>query len=231
MSEVANKGVVVRIQGVRHLFTYLFDQALGKRPENMGKPIGYRDTFLIVPNSEQDKLIRAAISTAARNQWGDKAALMVDSFKFDSTKFPYRDGNKPGPNGNISPDTQGFWTLTAIWKNQPKLLNERNEYLIEAQHRAAVNGGNTDAKLAPEAGGKECGKLFPGAYVTGIVEIWPQGGQNAGIRCQLQGVRHDRDADRIGGGGGRTASDNEFGPPPGNPDRAPVGGNPDDIPF
>ena len=233
MSEVTGKGVVVRIDGARQCFTYLFDQAVGRRPENMGKPIGYRTTLLIVPNSENDKKIRAAISQAARNAWGDKALLMVDSFKADSTKFPYRDGNKPNGKGETSEATTGFWTLTGIWKNQPKLLNERNEYLIEAQHRAAVNGGNPDAKLAPEAGGKECGKLFPGAYVTAVVEIWPQTGMNAGIRCQLQGVRHDRDAERISGGGGRTARDDEFGPPPGNPDGARVGGNPDtdDIPF
>jgi hypothetical protein len=235
MSEAkGNKGVVVRVTGIRHCFTYLFEQATGRRPENMGKPTGYRDTFLIVPGSDNDKAIRAAISLAAKNAWGDKAAVMVAAFKDDATKFPYRDGNKPNGKGELSEVTAGFWTLTGIWKSQPKLLNEKNQYLVEAQHRAALNGGNPDAKLAPEAGGKECGKLFPGAIVTGIVEIWPQVGVNAGIRCQLQGVRHDRDAERITSGGGRVASDAEFGPPPGNPDADDdiVGGNPDnDIPF
>lgn len=233
MSEAkGNKGVVVRISGVRHCFTHLFEQALGKRPENMGKPIGFRDTFLIVKDSEQDKTIRNAISQAAKNAWGDKAALMVASFKDDVTKFPYRDGNKPNGKGEISETTQGFWTLTGIWKSQPKLLNEKNQYLVESQHRAAVNGGNPDAKLAPEAGGKESNKLYPGAIVTAVLEIWPQTGMNAGIRCQLQGVRHDSDGERISSGGGRTAADTEFGPPPGNPDGDTVGGNPDDdIPF
>lgn len=202
-------GEQIRLTGVRQCFTYLYDQHTSKQSGNKS----YRTTLLIVPGSEQDKQIRAAINASAKKAWGDKAAVMVGAFKNEVTKFPYRDGNRPDGNGNVSPDLAGKWTLTAIaGKTQPTLKDENN------------------VTLDPLV--KDGKKLYPGAIVTAVVEIWAQKGENAGIRCQLQGIRHDRDAERIGGGQ-RKANDDEFGPPPGNPDAAGVGGNPDsdDIPF
>lgn len=205
----ANKGVVIRLEGVRHKFTFLFTKHISKTNGNQT----YRDTFLITPGSVQDKAIRAAISQAAVNGWSDKATAMISAFKGDRTKFPYRDGSLPDGEGNVDPDLNGFWTLTGISKTQPTLKDQNNKDI--------------------ESLGKNGELLYPGAIVTGVVEIWPQLGTNAGMRCQVQGVRHDRDAPKLGGGG-RKARDDEFGPPPGNPDADEdlVGGNPDkDIPF
>lgn len=199
-------GVKLTLKGVRHMFTYLYEQHTSKT--NGGK--SYRDTFLITPGSDADKQIRAAISQAAKNAWGDKAPLMVKAFAADRTKFPYRDGDLPDNSGNVSADTAGFWTLTGINKVQPSLFDENNGDI----------GGM----------GKNGEKLYPGAIVTAIVRIWPQTQRDrAGIRCELQGVRHDADAARIGGGG-RRADASEFGAPVGNPDKDDdlVGGNPDD---
>lgn len=206
-----DQGVKITLRGVRHCFTYLYEQHISKT--NGGKT--FRDTFLIVPGSEQDKQIRAAISQAAKNAWGDKAQLMVKAFAADRTKFPYRDGSLPDSAGNVNPDLERFWTLTAINRVQPSLWDENNQDISGMSKNGA--------------------KLYPGAYVTAIVRFWPQTQRDrAGMRCELQGVRHDRDADRIGVGG-RRASVDEFGPPPGNPDADAdlIGGNPDsdDIPF
>ena len=166
----AKTGVHVRLEGLRQCFTYLFDQHTSKQSGNKT----YRTTLLVTPGSPQDKAIRAAITKAATTAWGDKAGVMVGAFKNDVTKFPYRDGNNPDGNGNVSPELAGFWTLTAIaGKTQPTLKDENNVTL----DGLVKNGA----------------KLFPGAYVTAVVEIWAQKGQNAGIRCALQGVRHDRD--------------------------------------
>jgi hypothetical protein len=202
-------GVQVRLTGLRQCFTYLYDQHTSKKSGNKS----YRTTLIVPPTSEQDKAIRAAITQAARTAWGDKAGVMVNAFKDDATKFPYRDGSKPDGNGNVSPELDGFWTLTAIaGKTQPTMKGPDN---------SNIDGLGKNGEL-----------LYPGAYVTAVVEIWAQKGETAGIRCQLQGVRHDRNGDRIGGGG-RKATDDEFGPPPGNPDADEdlVGGNPDDVPF
>jgi len=210
MSETVRTGVEIRLSGLRQCFTYLYDQHVSKKSGNKS----YRTTVLVPPGSDADKQIRAAITQAAKNAWGDKATLMVQSFKDDVTKFPYRDGGKPDGNGNVSPDTTGVWTLTCIaGKTQPTMKDENNKTID-----GLVKNGN---------------KLFPGAYVTVVVEIWAQKGETAGIRCALLGVRHDRDGARIGGSGTRKARDDEFGPPPGNPDEDLVGGNPDsdDIPF
>lgn len=189
-----NNGVQIRLVGVRHCFTFLYEEHVSK----LNGRKTFRDTFLITPGSEQDKSIRAAISQAAKNAWGDKAGVMIKAFQADRTKFPYRDGNSPDNEGNVSPDLEGFWTLTGISKVQPTLKDANNKDIDEL--------------------GKNAEFLYPGAIVTGVVEIWPQTGQNAGIRCQVQGVRHDRDADPIGGGGGRKARDSEFGEAPGQVD-------------
>ena len=209
MSEAKGQnGVQVRLEGVRHCFTFLYEPHISKQN---GKK-DYRDTFLIEPGSENNKKIRAAISQAARNLWQDKAAAMIKSFQADRAKVSYRDGNTPDGNGNVMPELEGLWTLTAIWVNQPKLKGPDNRDISDL-------GNNGDF-------------LFPGAYVTAVVEIWPQAGTNAGMRCQLQGVRHDRSGERIGGGG-RAARDDEFGPAPGKVDDDLVGSNPDsdDIAF
>jgi hypothetical protein len=212
MSEkAARTGVQVRLTGLRQCFTYLYDPHTSKKSGNQS----YRTTLIVPPGSEQDKAIRAAITQAAKNAWGDKAAIMVQAFKDDVTKFPYRDGGKPDGNGNVNPDLAGSWTLTAIaGKNPPTMKDETNRDLDPL-----VKNGK---------------KLYPGAVVTAVVEVWAQKGETAGIRCQLQGVRHDADGKPIGGGGQRRASTDEFGPPPGNPDADAdiLGGSvDDDIPF
>jgi hypothetical protein len=207
MADGERTGVQVRLTGLHQCFTYLYDQLTSKKSGNKT----YRTTVIVPPSSQADKDIRAAITKAATTAWGDKAALMVQAFKDDVTKFPYRDGNKPDGNGNVNPDLAGSWTLTAIaGKTQPTMKDENNNDLDPL-----VKNGK---------------KLYPGAYVTAVVEIWAQKGETPGIRCQLQGVRHDADGKPIGGGGGHKATTDEFGPPPGNPDGDPVG-NMDDIPF
>lgn len=195
MSNPDQKGIVIRIEGVRHTFTSLFEPFVGRDGNR-----SYRDTLLIVPGSEQDKQIRRAINQAAKNQWGDKAGAMIKSFMPDRTKFCYRDGNlNLNKNGDVYAGFEDMWYLAANSKVQPTLKNENNEDI--------------------DVVGKASGKLYSGAFVTAIVEIWPQAGDHPGIRCQVQGVRHDRDSEVLGGGGGsRRASDDEFGAAPGKVD-------------
>lgn len=237
MSDVKeSKGVLVRLENVRHTFTYLFDPYTNKEGKS-----GYRDTFLIEPGSENDKAIRKAISQAAKNGWGSeltnqldpttqqpmsKAQVMVKAFKPQKNKFCYREGNDNiDKDGNIYEGFAGMQYLAANSKSQPTLVNEKNQFLVDGQ---SPDGQG----YAPQLG-KASDKLFSGAYVTASVEIWPQLKGEQGIRCQVRGVRHVRDAARLGGGGGGRANLNEFGPPPGQVDGPAVGGNPDDadIPF
>ena len=219
MAEKKGNGVTIQLICVRASFPQVFERDKYKR---------YSSNFLIVPGSDADKQIRAAIQQAAKNAWGEEP---VDSTDAEGNKIQipsyvaklkqlkakdevcYRDGaNKTDKDGNPTPGYEGMWYLTGTSQVQPTLLNEVGDEIT-----------------------KESGKLYSGSYVIAIVEIWPQNGpEYYGMRCQLQGLKHYKDGESFGSG--RRARADEFAEVPGNVDDDNsdlVGaGNPDDdIPF
>lgn len=160
-------------------------------------------TDLLVPvGSEADKEIRAAVNEVATKAWGANAGAQLKKF-MNSGDLCYKDGaTKTDRDGNPWTGYEGNWALTATSKVQPLLLDEnRNEI------------------------GETSGKLYSGAYVVAMVEVWAQTGPKYyGVRCQLQGVQHVKDAESFGGG--RRASMDDFeDAPDGDPGDAFATGN------
>jgi len=192
------KGVTVKLTNVRLSFPHLFEKDNFKR---------YSANFLVEPGTDADKAIRAAISAAARNMWGDNAKAKMEAL-VAKDEVCYRKGEvKQTQGGDVLDGYAGKMVLTGTSSVQPTLLNETRDKITE-----------------------ESGKLFSGAFVNAIVEIWPQNGPKYyGIRCQLQGVQHYKDGESFGGG--RRASVDEFDDVPTSPDDGTGGGGPADDLF
>ena len=145
-----------------------------------GRP-RWNATFLIEPGSDNDKAIRRAISAAARDTFGDKAAQMIKSCSGQVTKFCYIDGAMKDYDGY-----QDHWALAA--------------------HRAAKlrNGSPNSAPLIIDRNKRELsesdGRPYGGCYVNAKVSIWAQKGENPGIRCSFSVVQFHADGDALGAG-------------------------------
>lgn len=131
-------------------------------------------TLLIVPGSENDKAIEAAIAKVAADKFGKKAATILASVRGNSNKCCYLDGNLKEYDG-----FQGMKYLAGHRKDSdgPVLVIDRDK--------------------TPLAEGS--GKPYAGCYVNASVDIYAQDGQNSGIRCGLIGIQFHRDGDSFGG--------------------------------
>lgn len=169
----------LKLKNVRLAFPDLFE---AKQYQGAG-PFRYSATFLVVPGSENDKLIRAAIKEAAAEKFGKKADSIVKSIESNSNKFCYIDGN--------TKDYDGF---------------EGMFYL--ASHRKQDSGRVAvfDGKRQPLT--QADGKPYAGCYVNAIVDIYAQDGQNSGIRAGLVGVQFAKDGDSFSGA--RVANADDF---------------------
>lgn len=132
-------------------------------------------TFLVVPGSDNDKLLEAAIEKVAAEKFGKKAASVLAGVRGNSNKCCYMDGNTKA-------DYDGFQGM---------------KYL--ASHRKDADGPVLviDTNKAPLAEG--AGRPYAGCYVNASVDIYAQDGQNTGIRSGLIGVQFFRDGDSFGG--------------------------------
>ncbi|MFJ1257865.1 ssDNA-binding protein [Cupriavidus sp. CuC1] len=137
-------------------------------------PFRYSATLLIEPGSANEKAIEAAIAKVAADKFGKKAASLLQSFRGNSNKFCYLDGNLKEYDG-----FQGMFYLSS--------------------HRKQTDGPVLviDTNKAPL--GEASGKPYAGCYVNASVDIYAQEGQYAGIRCGLIGVQFARDGDSFGG--------------------------------
>ena len=157
----------VRVAFIQSLWTPQQYQGAG--------PFRRSATFLIVPGSDNDRAIEAAIEKVAAEKFGKKAASILSSVRGNSNKCCYMDGS-------TKPDYDGFQGM---------------KYL--AGHRKESDGPVLviDRNKAPLA--ESSGKPYAGCYVNASVEIYAQDGTNTGIRCGLIGVQFNRDGDSFGG--------------------------------
>lgn len=154
----------VHLKNVRLSFPDLF-KAVEFKPGD-GKP-RYNATFLIVPDSDNDKAIRAAIVAAAEESWGDKAKKIVESIKGQSNKFCYLDGDLK--------DYEGYADhlyLACHSKTRPTVVDGARQPLTQ-----------------------DDGKPYAGCYVNAIVDIWAQKGENQGMRASFSGVQFASDGE------------------------------------
>lgn len=130
--------------------------------------------FFIEPGSENDKMVRNAITQEAKNVWPDKHAFFLEEFKMDKKAYCYIDGKRVEYAG-----AEGMWVLTSRRKEsdgRPLVIDQRKQPLVESD-----------------------GKPYPGCFVNAKVSIYAQDGKNKGIRCSLQTVQFAKDGDSFGG--------------------------------
>lgn len=159
----------VILKDVRLSFPDLFTAVEYQKGD--GKP-RYNATFLIVPGSENDKTIQAAIAEAAKEGWGPKADKNIAAFKGNSNKYCYLDGNTKEYDGY-----EGMYFLACHSKTRPLVIDRDKTPLTDKD-----------------------GKPYPGCYVNASVELFAQSGENPGMRATLKGVQFFRDGDAFGGG-------------------------------
>lgn len=139
-------------------------------------PFRYNATFLLKPDGENDKKVRAAIAEAANEKFGKKAAVTLKSIENNSNKNCYVPGDLKDYDGY-----QGTMALSSHRKQdagRPLVIDQNKQPLTVAD-----------------------GKPYAGCYVNATVDIYAQDGQNTGVRCGLKGVQFAADGDAFSGGG------------------------------
>lgn len=139
-----------------------------------GKP-RYSITPLIVKGSDNDKAIEAAIAEVAKEGFGAKAAAMLKTFRGNSQKCSYNDG-----------DTKEFDGFAG------------HNYL--AAHRRKADGPPTlrdkDGKTPVAA---DSGRIYAGCYCNVIADIYAITKGNQGIFASFSGVQFVADGDAFSG--------------------------------
>lgn len=171
----------VKLKDVRLSFPDLFEPV-----QYQGKGVfRYNASFLIVPGSENDKLVKAAIraEVEAELKDKDKADKFLANIKGNSNKMCYVSGDLKEYEGY-----QGMLVLSS--------------HRQQKAGRPTVIDGNKQPLVAAD------GKPYAGCYVNASVDIYVQTGENSGVRCGLAGVQFSKDGDAFSGG--RAASPDEF---------------------
>jgi hypothetical protein len=148
----------------------------------------YDATFLIEPDSENDKKIRAAIKKAAEDKFNkpEAAAKFVKSIEGNSNKFSYQDGDLKSYDGY-----EGMMYLACHSKVRPLVIDRRPK----------LPDGSPN--ILTEADGKP----YAGCYVNATVEIYCITEGNPGVFASFTGVQFVRDGDAFGGGTAAKADD------------------------
>ncbi len=178
MANATTQNPEIILKDVRLSFPDLFHATEFK--EGDGKP-RWNATFLVVPGSENDKKINAAIAEAAKITWKDKADKMLASIKTNSNKFCYLDGN--------SKDYDGYEGMMYLASHRAAKLKSG-----AANSRPAI----IDRDKSPLT--EEDGKPYAGCYVNAKVSFYAQAGENPGMRCSFSVVQFSREGDKFGAG-------------------------------
>lgn len=138
-------------------------------------PFQYRSTFLIPSADKQKKDIDAVIEQVAKDKWGAKAEAILKQIFAAGNKCCWVDGSTKAYNGY-----DGNWALSAT-RNQDDgrpMVVDRGKNPITASD----------------------GKIYSGAYVNGIVEVWAQDNSfGKAIRATLSTVQWVKDGESFGG--------------------------------
>lgn len=165
-------GTEVMMKDVRIAF---IDALSTAQPFEEGGKKRYSATFLVAPESENDKKIREAIHAEVASGWPKNHAAMLASFKDNSNKMCYMPGDTKSYDGFA-----GNMALSAHRRENdgPPLLLD--SVLDDRTGKLRVLTGDE-------------GRIYAGCYVNAKVEIWPQSKTYPGIRCQLLAVQFCRE--------------------------------------
>lgn len=178
----------VMLKNVRIAFC---QTALGEPEDYQGNGVfRHSATFLVEPNSENDKAIREAIKKEAENVWLKKADTMLESLKGNSNKYCYQKGD--------TKDYDGFEGKMFIGAHRKK--SDGRPLLLDSTK-------DPETGKAAKLTGSE-GRIYAGCYVNAKISIYCQAGQNSGVRAGLLGIQFAGPGDSFGGAG--RANEDDF---------------------
>ena len=155
------------IKDVRLSYPTLFQAKEFKAGD--GKP-RWSAAFIIEPDSDNDKHIRAAIESEAKAVWGAKAAATLKTVTGQSNKYCYTDGST-----KANEEYQGKMVLAT--HRSAKLTRP----LIIDRDKSTLTSDDS--------------KPYGGCYVNAKVEIYCQTGENTGVRASFSVIQFARDGE------------------------------------
>lgn len=173
----------VRLKNVRIAFPAL------DKPEAFGdgEP-AYQAKFIIVPSSENVKLIEDAMASVAKDQWKDKAASVMELLKEDKklcfVKAPYR--NKK--TGEAYAGFDGMFSLSTRSKNRPTVFDRNNREVTDLAEIKRM--------------------IYSGCFVHAKIDVWAQDNKwGRRVNANIAGVMFAKDGDAFGGSSPATGDD------------------------
>jgi hypothetical protein len=142
-------------------------------------------TFILSPDSANDKAVKEAIGKEALAAWGKNADSMLEDLRGDKKAFSYQK-NKKDKAGEVYEGFENMWALSAVRKQKDGAPLFLHNIMDPATGKAQ--------RLT----GKE-GIIYAGCYVNAKVELWAQVGTHRGVRCGLLGVQFAGPGDSFGG--------------------------------
>lgn len=175
-------GTIVQLKHVR--IAFIDDLFVPSQYEGQGD-FRHTATFIVVPDSANDKAIQEAIKVEATAAWGKKAEAFLEDMRSNKNKFSYIK-NKKDKTGEIYDGFENMYALSAVRKQKdgaPLFLhNVKDPATGKAQRLTGQEGA-----------------IYAGCHVNAKVEMWAQSGTYSGMRCGLLGVQYDAPGDSFGG--------------------------------
>lgn len=164
----------IKLKNVRLAFPELF----APKAIQGGNP-RFSACFIIDPKSPNAKAIADAIDKVAKEAFKDKAPAVLKKLR-DDKRVCYRTEERVNKDGDVYDGFEGMYSINGSNKVKPLLLDEsRNEI------------------------GESAGKLYGGAYVNAIIDVWAQNNPDPKIgrriNCTVLGVQFAKHGDAFGG--------------------------------
>jgi len=170
------------LKNVRLSFPSIFKPQAG---QDGGEP-KFNATLLFAPDSENTKAIQAAITSVAKEKWGDKAAAIVSKLA-EEKRICFHKSPKTNANGDVYAGFEGMYWVSASNKARPSVRDRDGKTELNSQD----------------------GKPYGGCYVYAVLDIWAQDNSyGKRINASLMGVQFFKDGEAFSGGG--AASDEDF---------------------
>lgn len=166
----------VMLKDVRGAYLYLFEPAPPFGGNNDEK-LHYKGTWIIVPNSENDKALVAAIKEAAKERWPNAYEGIVKKLVNDG-ELPYHRSEYLGPDGTPRPGFEGSYRLTTKSTSRPVVIDRDRTPLAESD-----------------------GRPYSGCYCNVLVSIKADEFKGKKyVSARLRAVQFVRDGDALSGG-------------------------------
>lgn len=186
----------VKLKKVRLSFPDLFEAV---QYEGKG-PFKYRASFLFPPNDENHKALVKAMLEVAKEEYGEKAKIVLANANDDSKLRFIIDGNKKEYDGYA-----GMMAVTATRdkdKKRPKIYDKAPWKKEDADGNwVPWKVGDNEESRAENILTQEDGRPYAGCYVNAVIDLWPQNNKHGKtIRAQLVSVQFHDDGDAFGAG-------------------------------